>query len=132
MKKIIPLLFTGVLLGACQPAIQLQRLTGKPGPHVPQVQGSQVTFSILVPQATLVTIAGNFNGWNPEISPLTRDDQGIWTLKLQLKPGNKYYYKYVVDGFWLADPDNPDTVSDGSGGVNSIVTIPAAEVTNEK
>lgn len=117
------------VLMSCQPQPQIQRLTGKPGPLAPRVEGSRVTFSLNLPQATLVTIAGNFNGWNPEITPLQKGDSDTWSISMELKPGKKYYYKYVVDGFWLADPDNPDTVPDGYGGVNSVIQIPAQEKT---
>ena len=34
----------------------------------------------------------------------------VWTKILQLPPG-MYEYRYVVDGHWCDDPDNPETVS---------------------
>jgi hypothetical protein len=42
---------------------------------------------------------------------------------MDLKKGKTYYYKFVIDGYWVADPDNPDTVSDGMGGVNSVLDL---------
>jgi len=68
----------------------------------------------------VVTIAGNFNGWNRQAAPLTESTNGVWSIALPFKAGEKYYYKFLVDGYPLADPDNPDTVPDGFGGRNSV------------
>ncbi len=38
-----------------------------------------------------------------------------------LQPG-KHLYKFVVDGVWLNDPDNPNREADGSGNVNSVLS----------
>ena len=64
-------------------------------------------------------LAGNFNGWNKQANPMTADTNGVWSIKMDLKKGKTYLYKFVIDGYWVADPDNPNTVSDGMGGVNS-------------
>ena len=34
-----------------------------------------------------------------------------------------YQYKFIVDGVWLEDPANPNTVDDGQGGMNSVLTV---------
>ena len=39
-----------------------------------------------------------------------------------LQPG-EYEYKFVVDGQWVADPDNPRQKADPFGGFNSLVAI---------
>ena len=102
--------------------LDLNRTKGIRGEYAPKVTDKGVVFSMKMPEATLVTIAGSFNGWNPRVTMLTADN-GIWTITLPLKKGQKYLYKFVVDGYWIADPDNPDTVSDGYGGANSVVAV---------
>jgi hypothetical protein len=55
--------------------------------------------------AQRVTLAGDFNAWNGTELPMRRVDGG-WELGHVLAPGN-YGYKFVVDGDWITDPDNP-------------------------
>ena len=69
-----------------------------------------------------VFVAGEFNEWSPTATKMVLDDDGIWRVKIMLKPG-AYEYKFVVDGTWVEDPDNPETVSDPYGGYNSVITV---------
>ena len=46
----------------------------------------------------------------------------VWTKILQLPPG-RYQYRYVVDGEWREDPENPDAVSSSVGGRNSVLVV---------
>lgn len=81
-----------------------------------------IQFTYYDPDAGQVFIAGSFNGWNSNANPLTRDDKGYWTIVLDLGPG-EHTYKFVVDGAWITDMDNPATKSDGYGGNNSVIEI---------
>ncbi len=75
------------------------------------------------PTATAVAIAGTFNEWRPEATPMIGMGQGRWRKELVLPPGT-YEYLFVVDGRWLADPLARTTTPNPFGGVNSIVTVP--------
>lgn len=90
------------------------------------VSGDQagVVFTLKAPDAREVFLAGDFNGWNATAQPLAKGDGGVWTVTLALDPG-QYEYKYVVDGQWREDPDNPEKKSDPFGGSNSLLTIAA-------
>jgi hypothetical protein len=46
----------------------------------------------------------------------------VWTKILQLPPGT-YQYRYVVDGEWREDPENPEIISGSVGGRNSILVV---------
>lgn len=67
-----------------------------------------VEFAIYLPEVENLSIVGNFNHWNPEHDLLVKGEDGIFRLRLRLKPG-EYVYKYVADGRWMVDPFNPDT-----------------------
>ncbi|HSO88624.1 MAG TPA: glycogen-binding domain-containing protein [Draconibacterium sp.] len=69
--------------------------------------------------ARKVYIAGSFNNWNTQQTPLTKVSTG-WTADLRLKPG-KYTYKYIVDGRWITDPVNRQRENDGTGNKNSVM-----------
>ena len=61
-------------------------------------------FSLSAPQAQRVSIAGDFNQWNPSSHPLQQDTKGTWSMSLDLKPG-KYEYRFLLDGEWQNDPN---------------------------
>jgi hypothetical protein len=73
-----------------------------------------------------VRIAGDFNGWIPDRgvdSQVESEGSGrVWTKVLRLPPGT-YQYRYVVDGEWRSDPDNPRFVAGPVGGRNSLLVV---------
>jgi len=71
-----------------------------------------------------VFLAGTFNQWNPTATPLRGPDPaGFWSARVEL-PAGVHEYKFVVDGDrWYADPDNPEGVSDGHNGLNSVLRL---------
>lgn len=76
--------------------------------------------------AAEVRIAGDFNGWIPDrgVDSQVESEGGrrVWTKVLRLAPGT-YHYRYVVDGEWRADPDNPRFVAGPVGGRNSLLVV---------
>ena len=58
-----------------------------------------------------VYLAGSFNGWKPNDIKMTKTTTG-WLGKYYIAPGN-YEYKFIVDGKWIPDPDNPLTHGTG-------------------
>jgi len=81
-----------------------------------------ILFSYLAPDAGAVFLAGDFNGWDATGLPMSRGDDGIWTVVVESAPGT-WEYKFIVDGDWREDPDNPEKKQDPFGGANSVVVI---------
>jgi hypothetical protein len=81
-----------------------------------------VKFTHQAPGAGQVNLAGSFNGWDAQRHPLTDEGGGVWSIVMALKPG-KYEYKFVVDGAWFADAENPDSTPDSYGGTNSAIQV---------
>ena len=77
-------------------------------------------------KANDVRIAGDFNGWVPDkgVRSLIESEgqTRVWTKILRLAPGT-YQYRYVVDGEWRADPENPEAISTAVGGRNSVLVV---------
>ena len=84
---------------------------------------SRVRFSFFAPDASEVMVAGNFNNWAPsEQHKLMRVPGGKWRLSLPLDSGT-YQYKFIVDGQWREDPQNPLQEIDEYGRKNSILDV---------
>ena len=74
---------------------------------------------------TRVNLAGDFNAWSTTATPMSRGDDGVWRVSMQLAAGERFY-KFVVDGStWLADERNPRKQDDGNGGNNSVLRLGA-------
>lgn len=106
-----------------QPAAAPAPAPAPAAPAAPTPATGNASFNYVDPAAKSVSVAGEFNNWNAKANPLQKDATGIWTATVQLKPG-KYQYKFVVnDTDWLADPANPETVTDPQGNVNSVRVV---------
>ncbi|MFZ5802189.1 MAG: isoamylase early set domain-containing protein [Candidatus Omnitrophota bacterium] len=81
-----------------------------------------VTFSLFAPQARSVCLAGSFNNWKSEQTPMKKDRKGNWALKLDLVPG-RYEYRFWVDGAWQNDPNPVECVPNAFGTWNSVVEV---------
>ena len=84
-----------------------------------------VRFVLYAPTAKQVAVAGTFNQWDRNASPLVRvGGGGVWAITLALPQGH-HQYAFVVDGEqWVADPAAPG-VDDGFGRRNSMVAVTA-------
>ncbi len=82
----------------------------------------RIHFEFTCPTAEAVAIAGTFNEWRPNATPMIALGQGRWAKELELPPG-AYEYCVVVDGAYLHDPLSQETVPNPFGGVNSVVRV---------
>lgn len=91
--------------------------------HGPQVTKAGVRFEADFPRARSVRLTGTFCDWSAKGLPLTKREDGIWEAYLAMEPG-KHQYRFIVDGAWLPDPHNPETVANEFGGANSLLLVP--------
>lgn len=78
---------------------------------------------LLAPQAREVMVAGNFNSWRPDATPLKDTGDGKWVVCLMLRSG-QYEYRFIVDGQWSEDPQAAQRVANPYGGFNSVLIVP--------
>ena len=117
--------------GLRQPAASAQ-------PEAPQSNVRQKLARIYGPQPTSrgmlfvqpqetgrkLAVAGDFNDWQPEHTPLRLDGSlGVWQASVDLAPG-RYRYQLVIDGQWMQDPYNRDAEPDDAGRVHSVIDVP--------
>lgn len=89
------------------------------------------TLAVEVPDAEKVFVAGAFNGWRPDATPLTRSLNGRWSVDLDLPPG-RHEFKFVIDGQWCCKPgcdgshaDCGECVPNPFGSVNRVIEVAA-------
>ncbi|WP_184542298.1 hypothetical protein [Mucilaginibacter sp. FT3.2] len=75
-----------------------------------------------------ITLAGSFNKWDANGIVLQKKGSN-WETKLYLHDG-MHTYRFLVDGKWIADPNNPATVKDAEGHINSVINL--GEIVNFK
>jgi len=90
--------------------------TPKPAPR------NVVSLELMKPEAKSVAVAGSFNEWKPEKTPLISLGNGRWKGDLNVKPG-RHEYLFVVDGQWLPDPNAKESVANPFGGTNSVLIV---------
>ena len=81
-----------------------------------------IALQLVEPAAKRVYVAGSFNDWKPESTPLAPLGDGRWKGQLTLGPG-RHEYLFVVDGKWLPDPNAKESVQNPFGGRNSVLTV---------
>ena len=75
-------------------------------------------------EAKQVSVAGDFNDWDPQRTPLKKDEQlQIWQGCVPVAPG-RYRYRIVVDGQWVQDPYNTYVETNPFGELNNVVESP--------
>ncbi len=91
--------------------------------------GPGVRFCCHAPKARSVLLVGTFNGWDPQGTPMTKNAEGIWSIEVELAPG-QYRYEFVLDGQPSCEPgpdgrcqEIPDCVSSERGILNRMVAI---------
>lgn len=101
----------------------------RPGQEQESGRPRAVLFSCRADTARAVFLAGTFNAWEPEATPMRRNAKGLWTARLPLAPG-RYEYKFVVDGRWCCEPGreddathSSDTVPNAFGTLNRVIEV---------
>jgi 1,4-alpha-glucan branching enzyme len=82
----------------------------KLGAHLVEVDGvAGAYFAVWAPNASRVTVIGDFNGWNPTQTPLVRRDGGVWEAMVpHVAAGTRYKYRVVSrDGSYISDRADP-------------------------
>lgn len=73
-----------------------------------------------------VVLVGEFNNWNTAEGIALIAKKGEYKTVLKLDAGNRYEYRYLVDGHMWTNDAAPDAfVSNPFGTINSVVELPA-------
>ncbi|MFN0010609.1 MAG: AAA family ATPase [Phycisphaerales bacterium] len=71
----------------------------------------------------VLAIAGDFNRWSPEATPMRLNPAlGVYEAVVPLPPG-RFQYRIVADGLWITDVYNPDLEPNPFGEANSVIDV---------
>ncbi|MGB2706157.1 MAG: AAA family ATPase [Candidatus Omnitrophota bacterium] len=80
-------------------------------------------FRFYAPNAKEVYVVGDFNNWKiDKTSKLEKAKEGEWEKSFYLLPG-RYRYKFVADGLWFWDPQNPEKEPNPYGDFDSVFDV---------
>lgn len=83
----------------------------------------RVKFEVLTETGSTVFLAGSFNDWSDSAKELKeKDGDGCFTSSLLLAPG-EYEYKFIINGEWQIDAENPNFTQNKMGTLNSVVKV---------
>lgn len=89
-------------------------------------KGNMAEFVFFRPQAKVVCIVGDFNGWRDDDLMMTPQPDGTWTARVWLPPGD-FKFRYRADGEWFID-FAAFGIECGDFGLDSVVRIDARQV----
>ena len=94
-----------------------------------KTKATPVEFNCCAPEAQAVQLAGTFNDWSTEATPMTKGEHDNWSVSLNLPPG-RHEFKFVVDGQWCCEPgcdgtnrDCPKCVPNEFGTLNRFIDV---------
>ena len=97
-------------------------------PRRPQIESPEVhadrtaTFRVRAPNAKQVELNGQFVKGN---QPMTKDEAGVWSIKLGPIEPNLYPYSFIIDGVSVADSNNLN-IFPNERFKNSLIDFPGA------
>lgn len=114
------------LLAASASALLLLR-SPRSDDMAPAGETHRVEFTVNQPAAEGLSVVGDFNAWDVQATPMTRDEgSDRWVATVQL-PAGRYLYAFVADGSrWLPDPSAPLAAPDDFSRRNSVLLVGAA------
>jgi hypothetical protein len=115
-----PIIRRDSLSGVIYSALPLPDIGQDPSPLKGPPESLSFTFK--GPPGETVTVAGNFNGWDPFMYELTENPSGIYSLNLPLPPGT-YQYVFFHRGERYLDPYNFNRVYTRDGKPVSQIVI---------
>ncbi len=92
---------------------------------IPIVEQDSVVHFIYTGNANTVSMAGDVNNWQTNVSNLTRIyGTKLWYFTQTYEPDARLEYKIVINGTnWILDPRNPNQIMEGFG-PNSELRMP--------
>ncbi|MEI7491107.1 MAG: isoamylase early set domain-containing protein [Bacteroidota bacterium] len=88
----------------------------------------KVKFSLpphLTASTKKASLVGDFNNWDPKQAPMIRRRNGIHSVSIELRVGNEYQFKYLIDGTQWENESEADKKirSEYQDSENSVIVV---------
>lgn len=84
----------------------------------------KVTFSVEAPEATKVSVIGDFNNWSPEEGELKKSKNGVFKSTFELAKDQNYEFRYLVDEKFVNDEEADNFVwNEFAGSENALLSV---------
>jgi AMP-activated protein kinase-like protein len=114
--SVVPWVPIAIAAALCAAAVGVARFETARG-------GASVRFALSAPTARVVSLVGDFDGWNPDALPMRHDPSANqWIVDVRLPPG-RHVFAFSVDGGLRADPAAPRAVEDDFGIPTSVIVV---------
>lgn len=90
-----------------------------------RITSKKVEFRMIAAPGSNVSVAGTFNNWDPGRNPLKENPHSGHFRGVITVPAGRHEYKFVVNGEWGTDPNCAESVPNGAGSWNSVLTVQA-------
>lgn len=93
-----------------------------PTPGIKRLPDGSIRFVYFGEYGSRVSLVGDFNRWDPYLTPMEESPvhPGVYTVTMNLPPDSRFY-RFVVDGHEIPDPENPLSSRNGWGEIASII-----------
>lgn len=80
-------------------------------------------FLFNAPPGEIVSVAGDFNNWDPFMYELKEGPAGVYSIDIPLSSGT-YQYVFFHNGKRFTDPQNPRRIYSRDGRAASVIAVP--------
>lgn len=91
----------------------------------PIKQSDQVKVTFIIPHDPAqprVSVVGDFNGWDPSVTPLIKRANNTRSASVVLDPGQHYMFRYYsADGKWFNDEGADGLAPNEHGSHNCLI-----------
>ncbi len=93
-----------------------------PSPGITRMPDGKTRFVYFGDESSRVSIIGDFNRWDPYLTPMEESPvyPGVYSVSLKL-PENARFYRFVVNGRDITDPENHNSSHNGWGETASVI-----------
>jgi hypothetical protein len=92
----------------------------------PSVHPGSVCVTFELPScvwADRISVSGSFNQWDERGIPLVQGRDGVWRATVDLAAGQRYEFRYWIDGRWQTDYHADGFTDNQYGSHNSVIDL---------
>jgi enterochelin esterase-like enzyme len=100
-----------------------QEVRGRQGPVIvsPEISADNgVIFRLFSKNANAVSLNGSWMKMG-ESKVMTKNDEGVWSVKVDSLEPSMYHYNIILDGVSIIDPANPKAMRDGTRYASTLI-----------